>query len=130
MIYVFLSPSVWEKLQITNISFAEELILFCKEGEGSVDLMMKEFTVFSLATGLVAHPGKCKILFGGVYVKERQSLLWETRGPSNGCNAFILVSWWSKSVVFVTVWKRWNIYSSSVTTLKVYVSELKNIITF
>lgn len=66
-------------MQKTNIIFVDDLILLCRGDEGSVDLMMKEFNGFSHATGLVSNPAKCKILFGGVQVKERHNIMRNTR---------------------------------------------------
>lgn len=53
------------KLNITNICFADDLMLFSRGEVLSVHLMMKAFYMFPEATGLRANPEKCKVLFGG-----------------------------------------------------------------
>jgi hypothetical protein len=60
-----------EKLQITNICFADDLIMFTRGDETSVKLMMGEFKKFSDSTGLKANPAKCKVYFGGVPTLEQ-----------------------------------------------------------
>lgn len=55
-----------EKLQIFNISFTDDLILLSRAKEILVWLLMDEFRRFSVTTGLIAHPTKCNVYFGGV----------------------------------------------------------------
>lgn len=54
-----------EKLQITNINFVDDLILFTRGDGISFNLMILEFHKFSEATGLKAHPAKCKAYLEG-----------------------------------------------------------------
>lgn len=47
-----------ENLGITNMCFADDLMMFTRGNPVSVQLMMKEFHLFAEATGLVANPTK------------------------------------------------------------------------
>ncbi|XP_058747031.1 uncharacterized protein LOC131620021 [Vicia villosa] len=67
-----------EKLRITNISFADDLVIFCRGDRESMKLLTKEFHEFSYATGLKAHHVQCKVIFGGVSYHERQHILADT----------------------------------------------------
>ncbi|XP_058768924.1 uncharacterized protein LOC131642722 [Vicia villosa] len=53
------------KLNITNICFADDLMLFARGDVLSVKTMMCTFNKFSEETGLKANPDKCKVFFGG-----------------------------------------------------------------
>ncbi|XP_058725738.1 uncharacterized protein LOC131597033 [Vicia villosa] len=64
-----------EKFHITNISFLDDLILFNRGYITSINILLGEFKKFSQATGLVAHPTKCKLYFGGVQVKDKQDIM-------------------------------------------------------
>lgn len=64
-----------DKLGITNISLADDLILFTRGELEFVEIIMQEFQKFSRATGLKAHIGKCIVYFGGVESKERQAIM-------------------------------------------------------
>jgi hypothetical protein len=67
-----------EKLQITNICFADDLIMFTRGDETSIKLMMGEFQKFSDSTGLKANPAKCKVYFGGVPALEQKKIVTAT----------------------------------------------------
>jgi hypothetical protein len=67
-----------EKLQITNICFADDLIMFTRGDEASIKLMMGEFQKFSDSTGLKANPAKCKVYFGGVPALEQKKIVTAT----------------------------------------------------
>ncbi|XP_058772096.1 uncharacterized protein LOC131645922 [Vicia villosa] len=54
------------KLGITNLYFADDLLLFSRGDEKSVQALMKRFDQFADSTGLKANPAKCKIYFGGI----------------------------------------------------------------
>ncbi|XP_058721841.1 uncharacterized protein LOC131593425 [Vicia villosa] len=54
------------KLGITNICFADDLLLFARGDVNSIRHMMDKFHQFSEATGLRANPAKCRIYFGGL----------------------------------------------------------------
>ncbi|XP_058726861.1 uncharacterized protein LOC131598262 [Vicia villosa] len=72
-----------DKLDITHISFADDLMLFARGDLQSVETLMNKFQKFSCATGLKAHPGKCRVYFGGVEHRERKAILAST-GFSEG----------------------------------------------
>jgi hypothetical protein len=55
-----------EKLEIINLIFADDLLIFTRGDAKSVDLVMAKLQDFSLSTGLVVNPSKCKIYYGGV----------------------------------------------------------------
>ncbi|XP_050909683.1 uncharacterized protein LOC127123515 [Lathyrus oleraceus] len=55
-----------EKLNITNLCFANDLLLFARGDVEFVRLMMTAYNVFSLSTRLKFNPAKCCIFFGGV----------------------------------------------------------------
>lgn len=54
-----------EKLNITNLCFVDDLLLFARGDVESARLMMTAYNVFSLSTGLKYNPAKCCIFFGG-----------------------------------------------------------------
>lgn len=55
-----------EKMGITHLTFADDVLLFCRGDSKSVDMMLDTVQNFSDATGLVINPTKCKIFFGGI----------------------------------------------------------------
>ncbi|XP_058785008.1 uncharacterized protein LOC131659909 [Vicia villosa] len=63
------------KLGITNICFADDLILFARGDTVSVQLIMQAVKGFSQATGLKANPLKCKVFFGGVKPDDQTDIL-------------------------------------------------------
>lgn len=64
-----------EKLHLTNICFADDLILFRRGDDQSVQIMMKEFSIFSKSTRLRAKHAKCKVYYGEVQDNVRQIIL-------------------------------------------------------
>lgn len=50
-----------EKLKITNLCFADDLVLLSRGDDWSVKMMMNMFTKFSKATDLKVNPQKCRI---------------------------------------------------------------------
>ncbi|XP_058783633.1 uncharacterized protein LOC131658343 [Vicia villosa] len=52
------------RMRISNICFADDLLLFARGDESSVIQMMTMFQHFSATTGLKANPKKCKVYFG------------------------------------------------------------------
>ncbi|CAK8536134.1 unnamed protein product [Lathyrus sativus] len=64
-----------EKLHITNLSFADDLLLFSRGDCMSVELLMEAFNGFSDSTGLKLNPAKCKIYFGGVDADTKQNII-------------------------------------------------------
>ncbi|KAK2388094.1 hypothetical protein QL285_061811 [Trifolium repens] len=55
-----------ENLNIINLSFADDLLIFTRGDIVSVDLVMAKLRAFSNSTGLVVNPSKCKVYYGGV----------------------------------------------------------------
>lgn len=55
-----------EKLQIINVSLADDLLLFARGDTKSIDLLMKKTFEFSKAASLHVNLAKCKALYGGV----------------------------------------------------------------
>lgn len=64
-----------QKLGITHLGFADDLLLFSRGDMISVKLMSEAFDKFSKATGLKANLTKCQIYFGGVSNREKQEIL-------------------------------------------------------
>ncbi|PNX58470.1 ribonuclease H [Trifolium pratense] len=63
---LFLFHAKCEKLGLTNLCFADDLLLFARGDKVSVAIMMEAFDKFSKSTGLKVNPTKCCIFFGGV----------------------------------------------------------------
>jgi hypothetical protein len=55
-----------EHLNIINLSFADDLLIFTRGDIISVELVMDKLQMFSQSTGLVVNPSKCKVYYGGV----------------------------------------------------------------
>jgi hypothetical protein len=55
-----------ENLNIINLSFADDLLIFTRGDTKSVELIMAKIRDFSHSTGLHVNPSKCKIFYGGV----------------------------------------------------------------
>ncbi|XP_062080606.1 uncharacterized protein LOC133785378 [Humulus lupulus] len=53
-------------IRLTNLCFADDLIMFCKGNVSSVRKIHEAFTVFCDSTGLSANKSKSHIYFGGV----------------------------------------------------------------
>ncbi|XP_058725860.1 uncharacterized protein LOC131597167 [Vicia villosa] len=67
-----------KKLNITNVSFADDILLFTRGDTTSVQILMKKIENFSMATGLKAHPEKCHIYFWGVPSHIQMEILKNT----------------------------------------------------
>ena len=63
-----------EKLSITHLMFADDLLLFARADMSSVDLMLKAFKEFSAASGLVANLDKSNVYFAGINDDEKDRL--------------------------------------------------------
>lgn len=55
-----------ESLAVTNLAFADDILLFCRGDLVSVGMLMSAFNSFSASTGLIFNPKKCKVFFGSV----------------------------------------------------------------
>ncbi|CAK8541115.1 unnamed protein product [Lathyrus sativus] len=52
-----------EKLALTHLTFADDVLLFCRGDVGSVELSLKKFYD---SAGLIINPSKCKLFCGGL----------------------------------------------------------------
>ncbi|XP_021770231.1 uncharacterized protein LOC110734397 [Chenopodium quinoa] len=64
-----------ERLLITHLMFADDLLLFTRADECSVQLLFKAFQKFSKASGLEANLLKSEVYFGGVGIDLQAALL-------------------------------------------------------
>lgn len=64
----------WEKLHIVNLSFADDLLLFSRGDNKSVELVMNVFTDFSKSTCLTFNSAKCKIYYGSVADRIKEEI--------------------------------------------------------
>lgn len=76
-----------ERLNITNLCFIDDLLLFSRGNVESVNLMMNAFKVFSNSTGVKVNPAKYCILFGGVNQKDKDDVK-ELTGFKEGALSF------------------------------------------
>lgn len=67
-----------ERLNITNIWFADDLLLFIRGDIVSVWMMMTKFIIFSESTELKASPTKCRMFFGNVDTTKHDLIVNET----------------------------------------------------
>lgn len=56
----------YEKIGLTNLCFADDLLLFVKGDKISVEIIMYTFGKFSNSIGLKVNPENCCIYFRGV----------------------------------------------------------------
>lgn len=68
-----------EKLNVINICFADDLMLFSRGDRKSIELMMHQFGRFSASTGLKANKQKCTMFFGGVDASLEKEIMEITR---------------------------------------------------
>ncbi|XP_060968731.1 uncharacterized protein LOC133036230 [Cannabis sativa] len=64
-----------KNLRLTNLCFADDLIIFCKGNMKSVELVNDAFQEFCQATGLSANKKKSHIYFGGVKEETKINIL-------------------------------------------------------
>ena len=67
-----------DKLQISHLAFADDVILLCRGDNKSVGCLLGALQGFGLVSGLVINPAKSSIYFGGIKNSVKQSLLQET----------------------------------------------------
>ncbi|XP_021719374.1 uncharacterized protein LOC110687055 [Chenopodium quinoa] len=86
-----------EKLGITLLMFADDLLLFARADLDSVKLLFMAFQKFSMASGLFANLDKKDAYFGGILDQERCELQ-QVLGMANGTLPFRFQLY--KSVLF------------------------------
>ncbi|XP_062113330.1 uncharacterized protein LOC133824458 [Humulus lupulus] len=64
-----------KNLNIINLCFADDLIIFCKENRDSIQCVKQLFEDFCNSTGLKANQSKSSVFFGGVPSLEKVHLL-------------------------------------------------------
>ncbi|XP_062114704.1 uncharacterized protein LOC133825827 [Humulus lupulus] len=64
-----------KSLNITNLCFADDLLLVCKAHDKSIQILHQIFRTFSIASGLNINQGKSRIYFGGISAAEKEKLL-------------------------------------------------------
>lgn len=65
----------FQKLDIVNLFFADDLLMFTRGNVTSVKLLHEKFKKFSEATGLKANLGKSQVYFGGVCNEVKLEIL-------------------------------------------------------
>ncbi|XP_021733008.1 uncharacterized protein LOC110699800 [Chenopodium quinoa] len=76
-----------EKLNLTHMMFADDLLMFSRADSVSVKLLFQAFSKFSGASGLSANLDKSEVYFGGVSI-DVQKELRELFGVSQGTIPF------------------------------------------
>ncbi|XP_028216534.1 uncharacterized protein LOC114398549 [Glycine soja] len=67
-----------EKLSITHLTFADDILLFSKGDTISVEIMMEAVNKFTKSTGLMLNATKSRIYFGGVDNGTKAEILQKT----------------------------------------------------
>ncbi|XP_062099846.1 uncharacterized protein LOC133805699 [Humulus lupulus] len=62
-------------LKIVNLCFVDDLVIFCKGVNSSVQIIRESFNAFCCASGLTTNKDISQVYFGGVAEKETQKLL-------------------------------------------------------
>lgn len=62
------------KLKITNIYFVNDLLMFLRRDDTSMQLIMRVFKQLSNSTRIKANPAKCKVYFGGTNLQEQRKI--------------------------------------------------------
>ncbi|XP_021765407.1 uncharacterized protein LOC110729923 [Chenopodium quinoa] len=78
-----------EKLKLTHLMFADDLLLFARADLTSLDLLMQAFLKFSGAFDLSANLDNSEAYFGGISEDEK-ALFLHVLGMSAGCLPFSL----------------------------------------
>lgn len=83
------------KLQLFHVCFADDLLLFTREGLESIRHMVSAFKLFSGATGLKDNQTKSSIYFGGVRQEIQDTIRDEfhfAKGELHFCYLGVLLS--------------------------------------
>ncbi|GKD30933.1 RNA-directed DNA polymerase, eukaryota, reverse transcriptase zinc-binding domain protein [Tanacetum coccineum] len=81
-----------KELNLSNICFADDLLVLCKGNKESLQVIKQSLDEFSQVSRLTANLGKSVIFFGGIKEEERKDLLqilpfkcgklpWDVNGP-------------------------------------------------
>ncbi|XP_058754826.1 uncharacterized protein LOC131627957 [Vicia villosa] len=55
-----------KKMALTHLTFANDVLMFCRGNRNSVEKMIGVINKFSNDTGLIINPSKCKVFFGSI----------------------------------------------------------------
>ncbi|CAK8544456.1 unnamed protein product [Lathyrus sativus] len=64
-----------EKLQLTHLTFADDLLLFSRGDKGSMEILQRTIISFLDSTGMKINPTKSKVYFGSVSDPVKHSIL-------------------------------------------------------
>lgn len=53
-------------MALTNLTFADDVLLFCRGDLKSVEMMLETVQNLFISTSMVVNRSKCKIYFGGI----------------------------------------------------------------
>ncbi|XP_058747226.1 uncharacterized protein LOC131620243 [Vicia villosa] len=67
-----------KRIKLTNLIFADDLLLFARGDQGSVELLQHTLHTFLVSTGLKVNPSKSCIYFGGVPSSVKDAILHMT----------------------------------------------------
>ncbi|XP_058784856.1 uncharacterized protein LOC131659720 [Vicia villosa] len=76
-----------KKLQLTNLMFADDVLLFARGDSNSVDLLLTAFYKFLNSTGMQINKGKSKLFCGSV-TQEMKNILLNLSGFQEGVMPF------------------------------------------
>ncbi|XP_062093665.1 uncharacterized protein LOC133799682 [Humulus lupulus] len=68
-----------KKLELVSLCFADDLVLFCKGTNRSVQIITECFKSFSSVSGLTANVEKSRVYFGGMNAAETKEILKDIR---------------------------------------------------
>lgn len=77
-----------EKMGLTYLNFADDVLQFTRGDHQSVQLVMQMFDEFSKSTGLIVNQAKCKVYFGNMQAKSEQ-MIQNTNGFIACCLSFM-----------------------------------------
>ncbi|XP_058753522.1 uncharacterized mitochondrial protein AtMg01250-like [Vicia villosa] len=63
------------KLDLTHLTFADDILLFARGERSSVDMMIQTMNTFYKSIELGMNPAKCNVYFGAVEEEVKQSIL-------------------------------------------------------
>ncbi|CAK8542372.1 unnamed protein product [Lathyrus sativus] len=81
-----------EKMELTHLTFIDDILLFCRGDKGYVELVNHTMQQFSNSTGLVVNPSKCNVYLRAVDEVEKHHILKMTRYNEGNSLSSILES--------------------------------------